>query len=44
MLQTVKLTSPDYEGTDPEKAKEDFLLRIKNYELAYKPLDAERDK
>ena len=43
-VQTVKLTSPDYKGTDPETAKADFLLRIKNYKLAYEPLDAERDK
>ncbi len=43
-IKTVKLTSPDYVGTDPEDAVKDFLQRIKNYESAYQTLDATRDK
>lgn len=43
-VQTVKLTSPDYVGVDPEDARKDFLQRIKNYESAYQTLDATRDK
>lgn len=43
-VKTVKLTSPDYQGQDPEEAVQDFILRIKNYELAYEPLDITEDK
>lgn len=43
-FQTVKLTSPDYQGVDPEEAVKDFLLRIKNYETVYESMDAVRDK
>ena len=43
MPQTVKLTSPDYKGSNPEDAVKDFELRIKNYELVYEPLDKDAD-
>jgi len=42
--QEVKITSPDYEGIDPDEAVQDFSKRIKNYETAYEPLDMEFDK
>lgn len=42
-FQTVKLTSPDYKGTDPDDAVKDFEKRIKNYELVYEPLNNEKD-
>ena len=42
--QTVKVGSPDYKGQDPEEAAKDFMLRIKNYELAYQTLDKVEDK
>lgn len=32
---------PDYFNLDPERAKEDFLRRIKHYEDVYEPLDAD---
>ena len=41
--QTVKLTSPDYKGSDPDAAVKDFEKRIKNYELIYEPLDKDYD-
>ncbi len=39
----VKVSSgdPDYAGMSPEEAKKDFLARIKNYEDAYQPVDAD---
>ena len=42
-LQTVKLTSPDYKGSNPDDAVKDFEQRIKNYELVYEPLDKDND-
>ena len=42
-LQTVKLTSPDYKGSNPDDAVKDFEQRIKNYELVYEPLDKDKD-
>ena len=41
--QTVKLTSPDYKGSNPDDAVKDFEQRIKNYELVYQPLDKDTD-
>ena len=41
--QTVKLTSPDYKGSNPDDAVKDFEQRIKNYELVYEPLDKDKD-
>ena len=40
----MKVGSPDYKGQDPEEAAKDFMLRIKNYELAYQTLDNVEDK
>ncbi|TGO38514.1 hypothetical protein BGAL_0069g00110 [Botrytis galanthina] len=37
----VKTTSPDYAGSDPEKAAQDFRNRIKNYEKVYETIDDE---
>lgn len=37
----VKTTSPDYIGSDPEKAAQDFRNRIKNYEKVYQTIDDE---
>ena len=42
--QEVKLCSPDYKEVDVETAVKDFGQRIKNYELAYEPLDHKKDK
>ena len=44
VLQEVKLCSPDYKDTEVDTAVVDFQLRIKNYELAYEPLDTKTDK
>lgn len=44
MWQEVKLCSPDYKDTEVDTAIKDFQERIKNYELAYEPLDTKRDK
>ncbi|KAH6561424.1 hypothetical protein BASA50_009487 [Batrachochytrium salamandrivorans] len=38
-IREVKLSSPDYKDTDPEKAIEDFQLRIKFYEKTYETLN-----
>ena len=43
MSQTVKLTSPDYKGSNPDDAVKDFEQRIKNYMLVYEPLDKDND-
>ena len=42
-FQTVKLTSPDYRGTNPDDAVKDFEQRIKNYQLVYEQLDKNED-
>ena len=44
MPQEVKLCSPDYKDAEVDTAVADFQKRIKNYELAYKPLDTKTDK
>ena len=43
LYQTVKLTSPDYKGSDPDDAVKDFEKRIKNYMMVYQPLDKVED-
>ena len=40
----MKVTSPDYEGSDKEKAVEDFKHRIEHYMVAYEPLDEKYDR
>ena len=42
--QEVKLCSPDYQEIDVDAAIRDFEQRIKNYEMAYEPLDTVNDK
>ena len=39
-IREVKLDSPDYLHTDPDKAAEDFRQRIQHYEEAYQSLDS----
>ncbi|KAG6817352.1 hypothetical protein H0H87_009951 [Tephrocybe sp. NHM501043] len=34
----IRSGDPDYEGMDPEKAKQDFLTRIKEYEKVYETI------
>ena len=38
-IREVKLTSPDYQGQDPEAAAADFRNRIRNYEKVYETID-----
>ena len=40
----MKVTSPDYEGADKEKAVEDFKHRIEHYMVAYEQLDEKYDR
>ncbi|KAG0088236.1 Fructose-2,6-bisphosphatase [Podila epicladia] len=40
-IMDVKLSSPDYEDMDPEKAAEDFKARIVHYEEAYETITEE---
>lgn len=37
-VRETKLTSPDYEGMDPDRAVADFKQRIHHYERAYEPV------
>ncbi|MBI5610535.1 MAG: histidine phosphatase family protein [Deltaproteobacteria bacterium] len=37
-IRETKLTSPDYEGNDPDEAARDFRARIDHYTRAYEPL------
>lgn len=37
-IRETKLTSPDYEGMDPDEAAADFRFRIEHYARAYEPL------
>jgi len=39
-IRTVKLSTPDYQGMDPNEAVEDFRERRRNYESVYETLDA----
>ncbi len=43
-LQEVKVTSPDYKGSNKDEAIEDFKKRIEHYAIQYDPLDEELDK
>jgi 6-phosphofructo-2-kinase/fructose-2,6-biphosphatase 2 len=43
-IRDVKTGSPDYRGQDPEKAAQDFLNRIRNYEKVYKTLNGDGDE
>lgn len=38
-IRSTKLSSPDYEDTDPDEAAEDFRARIAHYERVYQPLE-----
>lgn len=38
-VMEVKTSSPDYKDQDPEKAAEDFMERIRNYENVYQSID-----
>lgn len=42
-ITEVKINGPDYKDVDPERAREDFQIRIKNYEKAYETLDVDVD-
>lgn len=39
----LKLSGPDYQNMDKEKALKDFLLRLKNYEKAYETIGPEEE-
>ncbi|CAG2108496.1 unnamed protein product [Medioppia subpectinata] len=43
-IREVKVHSPDYRDVSNEDALNDFTQRIEHYELAYQPLDEEREK
>ena len=38
-IRCTKLSSPDYEDTDPDEAVTDFRARIAHYQRVYQPLD-----
>jgi broad specificity phosphatase PhoE len=38
-IRSTKLSSPDYEGTEPDDAVADFRARIAHYQRVYQPLD-----
>ncbi|QRV80407.1 6-phosphofructo-2-kinase/fructose-2,6-bisphosphatase [Ceratobasidium sp. AG-Ba] len=38
-IRSVKISSPDYKGWEPEKAVEDYMSRIKDHEKHYEPVD-----
>ncbi len=38
-VRETKLSSPDYSGSDPDRAVTDFLERISNYERVYQTID-----
>jgi 6-phosphofructo-2-kinase / fructose-2,6-biphosphatase 3 len=38
-IRSTKLSSPDYEGADPDEAVTDFRARIAHYQRAYQPLE-----
>ncbi|MBM4343019.1 MAG: 6-phosphofructo-2-kinase/fructose-2,6-bisphosphatase [Deltaproteobacteria bacterium] len=40
-IRETKLTSPDYEGVDPDEAARDFRARIDHYTRAYEPVHEE---
>jgi len=43
-ISDIKVSSPDYKGMDPDKAEEDFNLRIAHYEKVYEPLDLDEEE
>lgn len=43
-VREVKIYSPDYKDVDSDKAVEDFLARIRLYELKYEAIDEKLDK
>lgn len=40
-IRETKLTSPDYEGVEPDEAARDFRARIDHYTRAYEPIQEE---
>lgn len=38
-IRSVKISSPDYKGWEPEKAVEDYMSRIRDHEKHYEPVD-----
>ncbi|KAL0960034.1 hypothetical protein HGRIS_011682 [Hohenbuehelia grisea] len=38
-IRSVKISSPDYRGWDPDKAVEDYYHRIKDHEKHYEPVE-----
>src|SRR5262245_13975970 len=38
-IRSTKLSSPDYENSDPDEAVADFRARIAHYERVYEPID-----
>lgn len=38
-IKNVKMSTPDYKGTDPEEAAKDFMERRENYKSVYKTLE-----
>lgn len=42
-VMSVKTSSPDYVGQDPEEAVRDFMERIRNYEKVYQSIDEDED-
>lgn len=38
-IRSVKISSPDYRGWDPEKAVADYYRRIKDHEIHYEPVE-----
>ena len=43
-ISDIRVSSPDYKGMNPDKAEEDFNLRIAHYEKVYEPLDLEEEE
>lgn len=43
-IAEVKINGPDYQGMDPEVARNDFIQRIHHYEERYETLDETQDK
>ena len=40
----MKISGPDYDGIEVDKAAEDFMKRISHYQGTYEPLSEEHDK
>ena len=43
-VKEVKISSPDYKNVDSKLAVDDFLERIRLYEMQYEPIDETLDK